>query len=181
MDVPNVKKELLGEILSLGKAVLFAVVFAVLFNRFIIVNASVPTSSMESTIQPNDRIIAFRLSYLFSDPSRFDIIVFPSPDDPSTLNVKRVIGMPGETINIVNGLVFVNNSAEPLRYDFVQGDLLGNFGPYHIPEGYFFVLGDYRGNSMDSRHWNNSFVDQNSILGRAVFRYFPRIGSLTNI
>lgn len=181
MSRSNVKSELLSEAFSWGKTILFAVVFALLINRFVIVNATVPSASMESTIQTNDRIIAFRLSYLFSDPALFDIIVFPNPDDPTTLNVKRVIGMPGDTVNIVDGRVFVNDASEPLRYDFVQGLIFGNFGPYQVPDGHFFVLGDYRSNSIDSRHWSTSnFVYSGDVLGRVVFRYFPRFNSLTN-
>jgi len=177
----SVRAELLGEAFSWGKTILFAVVFALLINRFVIVNATVPSGSMESTIQTNDRIIAFRLSYLFSDPNLFDIIVFPNPHDPATLNVKRVVGMPGDTVNIIDGHVFLNNEYEPLRYDFVQGLIFGNFGPYEVPEGHFFVLGDYRSNSIDSRHWNTSnFVYGRDVLGRVIFRYFPRFGILTN-
>jgi len=88
--------------------------------------------------------------------------------------------MPGDEINIVNGRVFVNDNPEPLRYDFVQGEVFGNFGPYFVPENSYFVLGDNRGNSVDSRHWNTPFVYQGQILGRVVFRYFPGIQNLAN-
>jgi len=177
-EVPNVKRELLSEAFSWGKVILFAVAFALLFNRFIIVNATVPSASMESTIRTNDRIIAFRLAYLFSDPGRFDIVVFPSPDDPTTLNVKRVIGLPGETVNIVDGRVYINDEATPLRDNFVQGAIQGNFGSYQVPEGYLFVLGDFRTNSVDSRRWANTYVYNGDVLGRVIFRYFPGFRSL---
>jgi len=172
-EVPNVKKELLSEAFGWGKTILFAVVFALLFNRFVIVNATVPSASMESTIRTNDRIIAFRLAYLFSDPGRFDIVVFPSPDDPSTLNVKRVIGLPGETVNIVDGRVYIDDATTPLRDNFVQGAIQGNFGPYEVPDGHLFVLGDFRTNSGDSRRWANPYVYKGDVLGQVVFRYFP--------
>jgi len=190
---PNLKVELWRDALGWAKTILFAVVFALLINNFIIVNASVPTGSMEGTIRVNDRIVAFRLAYLFSEPSRFDIVVFRGPEDSSILYVKRIIGLPGERINIVDGRVYVNDEPVPLRYDFVQGNVFGNFGPYPdvpdghvgdypvIPEGHFFVLGDNRGNSVDSRHWNdNRFVSEDDILGRVIFRYFPGFQSLTN-
>ena len=175
----NLKSELLQDAVGWGKTIVFAVIFALAINNFIIVNASVPTASMEGTIRVNDRIVAFRLSYLFSEPERFDIIVFRGPDDSSILYVKRIIGLPGETINIRNGQVFVNDALTPLRYDFVQGNVAGYFGPYVVPEGEFFVLGDNRGNSVDSRFWTNTFVCRQTILGRVVFRYFPGFQNLT--
>jgi len=179
--MPSVKKELLREALSWIKTILIAVIFALLFNRFVIVNARVPSGSMEGTIRTNDRIVANRLSYLFSDPERFDIIVFPSPDDPETLNVKRVIGLSGETLNIIDGRVYINHSPNPLRDDFVQGAISGNFGPFEVPEGHFFVLGDHREDSLDSRRWQTTpFISEGDILGRVVFRYFPGFRMLRN-
>jgi len=180
MEEQNVRKELMDEVMSWGKTILFALAFTLAFNRLIIVNATVPTGSMESTIRPNDRIIAFRLSYAFSPPARYDIVVFPSPDDPSTLNVKRVIGLPGETVNIIDGLVFINDSTSPLRDDFVYGNIVGNFGPFVVPYDHLFVLGDFRTNSIDSRSWENTFVSEGSVLGRVVFRYFPGFRILRN-
>lgn len=180
MEPQDVKRELLSEAISWAKTILFAVVFAIIFNRLIIVNATVPSGSMENTIRTNDRIIAFRLSYLFSEPGRFDIVVFPSPDDPDTLNVKRVIGLPGETVVIIDGRVYINDYDTHLRDDFVQGSIIGNFGPYVVPEDHVFVLGDYRTNSIDSRSWNNTYVYNGNILGRVILRYFPGVRMLRN-
>ena len=173
LEEPDVKKELLAEALSWARTIFFAVAFALLLHRFVIVNATVPTASMEGAIRPGDRIVAFRLSYVFSDPGRFDIIVFPNPDDTTTLNVKRVIGLPGETVHIIEGRVFINDATQPLQDDFVHGGFAHNFGPYHVPDGHVFVLGDYRNNSQDSRGWHNTYVYHGDILGRVVFRYFP--------
>jgi len=179
-EVPDVKGELLRDALGWAKTIVFAIVFALVINNWVIVNASVPTASMEGTIRVNDRIVAFRLSYIFSEPSAYDIIVFEGPDDDSILYVKRIVGLPGEEIMIRDGRVFINGAEEPQRYDFVQGHLIGNHGPYLIPEGHFFVMGDNRTNSVDSRHWASTFVPREKILGRVVFRYFPGFRNLAN-
>jgi len=167
------KGGVLRELGSWIKTILFAVAFAFFLNYFVIVNATVPSPSMENTIMTGDRIIAFRLSYLFSEPQRFDVVVFPSPENED-LNVKRVIGMPGDVIMIVAGQVYVNDMRYPLRDDFTHGNISGNFGPILVPEGHIFVLGDYRSISRDSRHWQEThFISHDDILGRVVFRYFP--------
>jgi len=180
-EFPDTRKELWGEALSWGRTIIFAVAFALLLNNLVIVNATVPTASMESSIRPNDRIVAFRLSYLFSQPDRFDIVVFPNPDDRDTLNVKRVIGLPGETVNIIDGQVFINDSTTPLRDDFVHGEISHNFGPFEVPPNHVFVLGDYRNNSIDSRGWLNTYVYHGDILGRVIFRYFPGFQNLSRL
>jgi len=180
LEEPSLKKELLHDAVSWGKTILFAVVFAIIINNFIIVNASVPTGSMESTIRTGDRIMALRLAYLFTSPDRYDIIVFRGPDDREILYVKRVIGLPGDVVNIRDGHVFINDSALPLRSDFVQGIPFGNFGPYYVPENGFFVLGDNRGNSVDSRHWQENFVSRDAIMGRVMFSYWPAFRGLWN-
>lgn len=176
----DVRKVLIMEALSWLKIIIFAIVFAFVLTRFVIVNASVPTGSMEGTIRSNDRIVAFRLSYIFSTPDMYDIIVFYGPDGDDMLYVKRVVGLPGDTLVIINGDVFLNDSPVPIRSDFVHGSSFGNYGPYEIPEGHVFVLGDNRGNSVDSRSWENTFVRKDQILGRVLFRYFPNFRNLTN-
>ena len=174
----SIKSVVLEEVLSWAKLIVSTVIVAVLLNQFVIVNASIPTGSMESGIMPNDRIVAFRLSYLFDGPSRFDIVIFRYPDDETRLYVKRVIGLPGETVNIRDGLVFIDDGDIPLRDDFIREPVQGNYGPFHVPADSFFVLGDNRGNSEDSRAWNNPFVHQDGILGRAIFKYYRGIGLL---
>ncbi len=164
-----------SEIISWIKTVVFAVVFALFINNFVMVNASVPTGSMENTIMPGDRIMAFRLAYTFESPKRFDIVVFKFPDDESTLYVKRIIGLPGETVVIKGGKVYINGSDEALPDEFIKDiPFHDDCGPYEVPEGHYFMLGDNRNNSADSRMWRNTYLSEDKILGEAVFKYYPR-------
>ena len=165
-------KEGKNEIISWIKTIAMAVVIAVLINSFVIVNATVPTGSMENTIMPGDRIIALRLTYYVSSPERGDIVVFRYPDDESVLYVKRVIGLPGETVEVKDGEVYINNSDTPLDDSFVKEQPVGNFGPYEVPEGCYFMMGDNRNNSQDSRYWVNKYVEEDKILGKVYFKYY---------
>jgi signal peptidase I len=179
---PDMKKELLSEAFSYAIIVVLALAFALAINFFVIVNASIPTGSMETTIRVNDRIIAFRLSYLFNEPERYDIIVFRAPDD-GIKNVKRVIALPGESVSITGGIVYINGTAI-VRDDFITPGPFDYMGPDFpetlVPEGHFFMLGDSRGNSRDSRDWANPFVEKSRILGKVIFRYYPGFRNLTN-
>ena len=166
------------ELISWAKAIAVAGVVAFVVNNFIIVNAMVPTGSMHTTIMTDDRIVAFRLSYLFNEPERFDIVVFENPANRDVLFIKRIIGLPGETVLVSGGSVYING--EPLLEDaqFIKEPFDGHAGPFVVGEGQYFVLGDNRNNSDDSREWANPFVPSENILGRAVFQYFPRFSIL---
>ncbi len=160
------------EIISWIKTIVLAVLIAVGINAFVIVNATVPTGSMENTIMPGDRIMALRLTYYFSHPQRGDIAVFKYPDDESVLYVKRVIGLPGETVEIRDGKVYIDGSDKPLNDDFVKETPVGDFGPYEVPEGCYFMMGDNRNDSLDSRFWVNKYVEEDKILGKVYFKYY---------
>ncbi len=165
----SVGKELFQWVL----VIIGAVILAFLIDTFVIVNAQIPSGSMENTIMTGDRVFGNRLAYRFSDPKRFDIIIFKYPDDESQLFIKRIIGLPGETVEIHDGNIYINGSDTPLEDVDIKEPMEGSFGPYTVPEGCYFVMGDNRNNSRDSRYWENTFVSEDEILGKAVLRYWP--------
>lgn len=181
------------EIWEYAKMILIVVVLVTFINQVVLINAKIPSESMEKTIMTGDRIFGFRLAYglnldLFGkeisiktkDPQRFDIIIFKYPDDESQLFIKRLIGLPGEKVQIKDGKVYINDSEIPLDDSFVPETPLGNFGPYTVPQDGYFMLGDNRNNSKDSRYWKNTFVRFDQIIGKAVFRYYPSLKLLSN-
>lgn len=171
------------EILEFILPIVIAFIVAMLLKNFVFANAIVPTGSMLNTIQEGDRIIASRIEYNFHEPERFDIIIFKAPDEVAkgnnkTYYVKRVIGLPGETVTIVNGVVYVadkEGNTQQLRDDFVTACTpTGNYGPYEVPEDSYFVMGDNRESSVDSRFWTSTnYVHKDLIIGKAKFCYFP--------
>lgn len=170
------KKETWGRTLFLwGRDFVAALVIALLATHTLVVNSIVPTGSMESTVMPGDRVFGNRLAYVFSEPARGDIIIFDFPDDESKLYIKRIIGMPGETVNIVDGAVYINGAQTPLEEPYLNEPPLGSYGPYEVPEDSYFVMGDNRNNSLDSRFWENHFVTREEIRAKAGLRYFPGV------
>ncbi len=173
------KKSIAHEVLEWIAVIVISAVLAFLLSRFVIVNAKIPSASMEPTIMTGDRLIGNRLAYLNKDPQRQDIVIFLFPDDEKEYFIKRVIGLPGETVTIRSGKVYINDSAEPLEESaYLTTTPLGDFGPYQVPEGAYFMLGDNRNNSMDSRFWNQPYVYRDKILGKAWARYFPNMSTV---
>jgi len=165
------KKEIIREILDWIVVIVVAVVVSLIINYGIIVNATVPTSSMETTIMTDDRIIGLRLAYINKDPERGDIVIFKFPDDEKVLFIKRVMGLPGETLEVKDGRVYIDGIS--LEEPYLTVETLGNYGPYVIPEGSYFMMGDNRNNSADSRFWQNTFLSRDKIVGKAMFGYYP--------
>ncbi len=167
------QNSIVREIWEYVRIVIVVVVVVTLVNQFLLINAVIPSGSMENTIMEGDRIFGNRLAYLNSDPERFDIVIFKYPDDETKTYIKRVIGLPGETVEIRDGKVYINGSSEPLDDSFCPEEPTGDFGPYEVPENCYFMLGDNRENSADSRYWVNTYVDRSEIIGKAVLRYWP--------
>lgn len=169
----NKRKKILAEVFDWLKIFLFAAIVAWLCNHFIIMNAIVPSGSMENTIANPSRIISLRFAYWFSDPQRGDVVIFDPPDGDECYYVKRIIGLPGETITIINGDVYVNDSSIPLDEPYLKEPARGSFGPYEIPDGCYFVMGDNRNHSKDARFWDNTYVPRKSIHAKTIFSYWP--------
>lgn len=168
------KKNSLGrELMEDVIMVLVVLVVVFLIKNFVLINAVIPSGSMENTIMTGDRVFGNRLAYRFGDPERGDIAIFRYPDDESELYIKRVMGLPGDTIEIKDGLLYLNNSEEPLAEPYLKEIPEGDFGPYQVPEGCYFMLGDNRNKSNDSRMWENTYVTRENVLAKAVFRYYP--------
>ncbi len=161
------KKELLGFVLQ----IVIVVAIALFIDKSLIVNAKIPSGSMENTIMTGDRLIALRTAYWFHGPQRQDVIIFPDPDTGSELFIKRVIGLPNDIVEGRDGQVYVNN--ELLMEPYLAEKIKEDFGPYQVPEDSYFVMGDNRNCSWDSRYWEHTFVEKEKILGKAFVRYYP--------
>lgn len=189
------KKLIIAEIISWVKTVVIAFAVAMFLNHFIIVNSYVPTGSMETTIMPGDRLMGLRLAYKSHEPERGDIIIFKYPLDESQVFIKRLIGLPGEHLEIHEGKVYIDYSREPLEEPYLHEEWIEeNDGiVYDIPEDCFFMMGDNRNNSLDGRYWAEyavaegladhpkdaiskklCFVQRDQIVAKALFRYYPR-------
>ena len=170
MKLKNILKEVLEYVIIF---VVVAVIVLIL-NSFIIINARIPSESMEDTIMAGDRVIGNRLAYKTANPQRYDIVIFRPPDDESVYYIKRIIGLPGDTVYIIDGKGYINNESEPLDDSFVKEVPLGSFGPYNVPGDSYFMMGDNRNSSLDSRFWETSnFVKREKILGKAMICYWP--------
>lgn len=162
-----------SEIFSWIKVIVSAIIIALFVDFVIIANAVVPTGSMESTIPAGSRIMGLRLYYNFKDPERGDIVIFKYPDDEKVDYLKRIIGLPGETVEIVSGKVYIDG--ELLDEPYLDEDPIGDFGPYQVPEDSYFMLGDNRAVSKDSRYWTNTYVRRDKIIAKAFFMYWPKL------
>ena len=169
------KKSLIKEIRDYIFLIILAFAFAFLMNKFVYANAEVPTGSMIPIVQPGDRLIINRLSYLFEDPKRGDIVMFAYPDNEKKNYRKRIIGLPGEKLEIREGLIYINDRETPLSENYLNDEPNGDFGPYNVPEGCYFMLGDNRDNSLDARKWKNKYVKKEKIVGKAWLKYYPRL------
>jgi len=148
------------------KAAVIALVLALLIRTFIVQAYKIPSESMLQTLQVGDHLLVNKMVYLFSKPERGDIIVFKYPRDPKRDFVKRVIGLPGETLKMAHNTIYINGKPLVEPYAIYQDRFAGySFGPVTIAPGHLFMMGDNRDNSQDSRVWGA--LDTHNIRGKA--------------
>jgi signal peptidase I len=170
-DGPTVAGRIAEEVVAWLKTLASAAVYATLIVTFGFQVARVEGQSMAPTLADQDRLIVNKLTYRWGVPRRGDIVMLYYPLNPDKSFVKRVIAEEGDQVRIVDGRVFVNDV--PMQDDFVPPEYRSHddFGPSVVPEGYYFVMGDHRNNSSDSRHWG--FVPKKYIIGKVQLRWWP--------
>ncbi|MCI7131057.1 MAG: signal peptidase I [Lachnospiraceae bacterium] len=193
------KTSLWKELLSWVEIFVVAVLISLFLTQVVLVNALVPSSSMETLISPGDRLFGNRLAYKFGDPERFDVVIFKYPVDESQNYIKRVIGLPGEKVTIEDAKIYINDSETPLQENYLPEEwIIENDGyVFEVPENCYLMLGDNRNVSEDARYWaeeayvNNladsvedgeayTYVSRDKILGKAVFTYWPHFQLLSD-
>ena len=117
----------------------------------------------------------YKRQYRSKSPERGDIVIFRYPDNEEELYVKRVIGLPGETVDIRDGYIYIDGADTPLDEDYLKEDWTVATGNYHfeVPEDSYLMLGDNRNDSWDARYWTNPYVREDKILGKAAVIYWP--------
>ena len=127
------KRSFKREVFSWIACIVVTILLTEFILNFVIINANIPSGSMENTIMTNDKLIALRTSYWFNDPKRGDIIIFKYPDDETEWFIKRVIALPGETVLVKDGKVYINGSKKALSEPYIKEEPVEDFGPYKVP------------------------------------------------
>lgn len=164
-DKPVSKKDIIKEWII---NIVTVIVLGLLLWYFVIYSVWITSGSMIPTLEVKDRLIATRVH----NPKNLkegDIVIFQSDELEETL-IKRLVGLPGDKIEIKDGIVFRNG--EKLEEDYVKNNEVYN-GTFEVPEGKYFFLGDNRSHSNDSRYWENPYIDEDKIEGKAQIKYYP--------
>lgn len=163
------------------KTLVYAGILSFGIRTFVAEARYIPSASMEPTLDINDRLIIEKLTFRFRPPERGEIVVFNPTETLQKQNfkdafIKRVIGLPGDKVQVKEGKVYINGQA--LSESYIEEKPNYNYGPVKVPANQYLVLGDNRNNSYDSHYWG--FVPQEKLIGRAVLRFWPldRFGGL---
>ena len=181
------------------KIFIIAIVITLVLFMLIFVNAITTTGSMEPAVTEGSHVIGFRLAYLNSEPQRGDIVIFKYPVNEKLKYVKRIIGLPGETVDISDGKIYIDGSDTPLEEDYLVESWDTKKDGYHfeVPEGCYLVLGDNRNISLDSRFYANealeagvaendteadtyTYVTRKEIVAKAWFSFWPKFYLIKN-
>lgn len=163
--------------------VIIALSLAILIRAFVAEPRFIPSDSMFPTLEIGDRVVVEKVLYYLHPPATGDIVVFAPPEKLQAQGftqdqafIKRIIGLPGQTVAVKKGLVYLND--KPVIEKYIAEPPKYQWGPYRVPENQYFVMGDNRNNSNDSSRWG--FLPQKNIIGRAVVRFWPlgRIGKV---
>ncbi len=152
------------------ETIIVALLLFLILRQFVVQTSLVFSGSMEPTLKKNDRVLVNKFIYYFKAPKRGDIILFKSPLGDKKEYVKRLIGLPGDTIFIKRGIVYINDKELDLPGINIQRDF-SYYGPVIIPKDNYLALGDNRPNSYDSRYWG--FVPKKALIGKAVLIFWP--------
>lgn len=168
-------KKIVKELLDTSIYLLVVLVLTYLVITFVGQRTEVSGSSMETTLSDRDNLIVDKITYRFSDPKRFDIIVFPYQYEEDTYYIKRIIGMPGETVQIDgDGNIYINDELLEESYGMETIESPGRaYEPITLEEDEYFVMGDNRNNSSDSREPSVGNIRRGNIIGRAWIRIWP--------
>lgn len=167
-------KEIIKELAGWLLYIVLIIAFTWCVVTFVGQRMEVSGSSMETTLSDKDQLIVDKMTYRFRDPKRYDIVVFPYQYQDNTYYIKRIIGLPGETVQILSGMVYIDG----MRLDEHYGDeIMENPGiaeePLTLGEDEYFVLGDNRNNSSDSRASDVGLIHRKDLIGRAWIRVWP--------
>ncbi|MCA9353819.1 signal peptidase I [Candidatus Nomurabacteria bacterium] len=172
---PKKRKNPIASFFELFRYTLIALAIVFVVRTYIAQPFIVDGSSMYPTFEDKQYLIVDEISYRFEDPQRGDVIIFRYPKNPSAFYIKRVIGLPGETVTIISGKVMIKNSEYPdgfyIEEPYINEMDLNDNLTRILEEDEYFVMGDNRNFSSDSRHWGN--VPRENIVGTPLFRLFP--------
>lgn len=188
------RKKLYSTIWEYVKIIVIACAAALLLDRFVIINAVIPSESMEKLLMVGDRVFGFRLAYVLDGPERYDVVMFKYPVHEDTIYIKRVIGLPGETVEIKEGKIYIDGAGTPIEENYLPEDWVvrNNGYIFHVPQDCYLMMGDNRNISEDARDWAQcaidadvaadkeeaeayTYVHADKIIGRAVMKYYPKI------
>ncbi len=156
---------------DLFQSLIIAAILAIIIRAFLFTPRVIPSPSMKPTLHPGDRIIVNRLAYRLSKPQVGDVIVFKYPLDPKRDYIKRVVALGGDIVEARDNVLYINDEPQEPASFLAEDVVYYNFGPVKVPPNAYFMMGDNRNDSADSRVWGT--VDHDLIVGKAACVYWP--------